>query len=163
MIKCELLVTCVLCFTFVMATEVREAKARPEGWVVEAEWWSAGSCSAAWGSSSHQGRRIFFRFSDKSHKLGVLLNLWRNTLTRDLVQWFTHWCWPWQGWNYSEWGHWEHLSPPPTMAQRWAVWEEGGGTKPRSGDSHGYSRQQKWDKVSQGSGHFYNIQNRCLE
>ena len=27
MIKCELLVTCVLCFTFVMATEVREAKA----------------------------------------------------------------------------------------------------------------------------------------
>ena len=41
--------------------------------------------------------------------------------------------------------------------------EEGGGTKPRSGDSHGYSRQQKWDRVSQGSGHFYNIQNRCLE
>ena len=129
MIKCELLVTCVLCFTFVMATEVREAKARPEGWVEEAEWWSAASCSAAWGSSSHQGRRIFFWFSDKSHKLGVLLNLWRNTLTRDLVQWFTHWCWPWQGWNYSEWGHWEHLSPPPTMAQRWdeLSWVGGGG------------------------------------
>ena len=51
----------------------------------------------------------------------------------------------------------------PRGGLSWAVWEEGGKTKPRSGDSHGYSRQQKWDRVSQGSGHFYNIQNRCLE
>ena len=77
--------------------------------------------------ASNQGRRNFIFFEKSvTVELGVLLNLWWNTITRDSVQWSTHWCWPWQGWNYSEWGHLEHLSRPPTMAQRWVSWAEPG-------------------------------------